>query len=123
MPLPPGWNDIPGARGCTPQSCNFRDHYTAFTRMNVQLYGLSTQSFDDQKEAVTRLELPYPLLSDSQLVFARALNLPTFQTENIQRIKRLILIAYDGTIRKFFYPVFPPDKHAEIVLDWLEQRV
>jgi peroxiredoxin len=123
VPLPNGWDEIPGARGCTPQSCAFRDHFVAFARLKTQVFGLSTQPTEYQQEAATRLALPYLLLSDEGLEFARVLNLPTFKAENIELIKRLTLIIQNGIIRQCFYPVFPPDKNAEEVINWLESHV
>ena len=113
---PDGWDQIPGARGCTPQSCSFHDHFGELTRLGVaQLYGLSTQNTAYQKEAATRLHLPF--LSDEKLTLTRALNLPTFSTE----LKRMALVIDDNTITKVFYPVFPPDKNAAEVIAWLQR--
>jgi peroxiredoxin len=118
--LPTGWNAIPGARGCTPQSCAFRDHYGALQRAGAaQVFGLSTQDSTYQREAVERLHLPFELLSDAGLGLARALNLPTFEVDGMTLIRRLTLILRDGEIAKVFYPVFPPDRNAGDVLDWL----
>jgi len=116
--LPKGWNEIPGARGCTPQSCAFRDHYQQLQALGVRVFGLSTQDTDYQREAVQRLHLPFELLSDSELAFTRALRLPTFQVEGMTLIKRLTLIIDGGRITKVFYPVFPPDKNAAEVIQW-----
>jgi peroxiredoxin len=122
-PSPAGWNEIPGARGCTPQSCAFRDHFEELKRAGAaQVYGLSTQSTADQREAVERLHLPFELLSDEKLDFARALKLPTFEVEGMTLIKRITLVARDGKIGKVFYPVCPPDRNAGDVLDWLRQN-
>lgn len=123
VPLPDGWDEIPGARGCTPQSCGYRDNYAALTRLKTQIFGLSTQATIYQQEAADRLHLPYALLSDEKLDFAYTMQLPTFQVDNMQLIKRLTLIAYDGVIRHCIYPVFPPDKNAEDVIDWLVSHV
>ncbi|HUF81318.1 MAG TPA: peroxiredoxin, partial [Burkholderiales bacterium] len=121
-PSPAGWNEIPGARGCTPQSCAFRDHYEELTRTGAaHVFGLSTQDTMDQKEAVERLHLPFELLSDSQRAFAQALKLPTFQVDGMTLIRRLTLITRDAVIEKVFYPVFPPDGNAQQVLAWLER--
>jgi peroxiredoxin len=118
--VPPGWNTIPGARGCTPQSCAFRDHYQELKRAGAsQVFGLSTQDTEYQREAAGRLHLPFELLSDERLAFAQALKLPTFEVAGMQLIKRLTLIARDGAIAKVFYPVFPPDRNAGDVLQWL----
>src|SRR5258706_10722499 len=118
--LPTGWNAIPGARGCTPQSCSFRDHYRELKTLGVsELFGLSTQDSAYQREAVERLHLPFELLSDENLEFARALKLPTFEVDGMTLIKRMALIVREGVIRKVFYPVFPPDKNANDVRAWL----
>lgn len=117
--VPEGWNEIPGARGCTPQSCAFRDHYKELRGLGARVFGLSTQSTEYQREAAERLHLPFPLLSDEQLNFAFALQLPTFAFDSATLTKRLTLIINDGRIMKVFYPVFPPDKNAQEVIDWL----
>jgi peroxiredoxin len=116
---PQGWNEIPGARGCTPQSCAFRDHHREIQARGAGLFGLSTQETDYQREAAERLHLPFELLSDARLAFTRALRLPTFEVESVTLIKRLTLIIRDGYIEKVFYPVFPPDTHPEEVIGWL----
>jgi len=119
--LPTGWDTIPGARGCTPQSCSFRDHFGELKRLGVaQLFGLSAQDTAYQQEAATRLHLPFPILSDEKLAFTRALRLPTFSVDGMTLIKRMALVIDDGTITKVFYPVFPPDKNAEEVITWLQ---
>jgi len=118
--VPTGWNAIPGARGCTPQSCAFRDHYQELRRLGVaELFGLSTQDTAYQQEAVDRLHLPFELLSDAKLKFTRALRLPMFEVDGMKLIKRITLIARDGKIVKVFYPVFPPDSNAGAVIKWL----
>lgn len=117
--LPTGWNAIPGARGCTPQSCAFRDHYQELRGLGVgNLFGLSTQDTAYQREAAERLHLPFELLSDEKLEFAKALKLPTFSVDSMTLIKRLTLILRDGVIEKVFYPVFPPDANAPEVVSW-----
>ncbi len=114
---PPGWDDIPGARGCTPQSCGFRDHFAELKALGVAaVYGLSTQDTDYQREAAARLHLPFPILSDAELKLARALDLPTFSTSGMTLLKRMALVIDDGAIVKAFYPVFPPDKNAAEVI-------
>ena len=118
---PPGWDDIPGARGCTPQSCGFRDHFGELKRLGVaQLYGLSTQDTAYQQEAATRLHLPFAILSDEAFALTKALKLPTFTTSGMTLLKRMALVIDDGAITKAFYPVFPPDKNAEEVIAWLQ---
>ena len=121
--LPDGWDSIPGARGCTPQSCAFRDHYSELKSLNTSVFGLSTQSTDYQKEARDRLHLPFELLSDSQHRLKEMLRLPTFKTSGMELYKRLTLIIENAGIRKVFYPVFPPDENAANVITWLRQRV
>lgn len=123
QPLPTGWDHIPGARGCTPQSCAFRDHYGELAGQGVSaLYGLSTQDTAYQREARDRLHLPFELLSDENLDFAKALRLPLFEVDGMTLIRRMTLIVQDGRIEHVFYPVFPPDRNAEEVLAWLKAR-
>ena len=120
VPLLDGWDAIPGARGCTPQSCSFRDHFAELKGLGVaQLYGLSTQDTDYQREAAERLKLPFPILSDATLALARAISLPSFSVAGMTLLKRMALVIEDGVIAKVFYPVFPPDKNAEEVIAWL----
>ena len=119
--LPPGWNEIPGARGCTPRSCSFRDHFGELKRLGVaQLYGLSTQDTAYQHEAATRLHLPFAILSDEKLALTKALRLPTFMVAGMTLLKRMALVIDDGKIGKVFYPVFPPDRSAAEVIAWLQ---
>jgi peroxiredoxin len=119
--MPTGWNAIPGARGCTPQSCSFRDHFNELRALGVkQLYGLSTQDSDYQREAVERLHLPFAILSDADLAFQRALRLPTFTVDGMVLLKRMALVIDDGVITNAFYPVFPPDRNAAEVIAWLQ---
>ena len=118
-PMPAGWDEIPGARGCTPQSLAFRDHYDKIRALHAELFGLSTQPPEAQSEIATRLKLPFALLSDADLAFARALRLPTLEVEGMTLIKRLTLMVNDGVIEKVFYPVFWPDQHADEVIVWL----
>jgi peroxiredoxin len=121
--LPEGWNAIPGARGCTPQSCGFRDHFADLKSLGVaHLYGLSTQNSGYQREAVERLHLPFAILSDADLKLGHAIKLPTFTTSGMTLFKRMALVIDDGAIVKVFYPVFPPDKNAEEVIAWLRSR-
>ena len=120
--LPDGWEQVPGARGCTPQSCSFRDHYQELQSLNSHVFGLSTQSTDYQQEAKERLHLPFEMLSDESLVLKKELNLPMMDPADVagmQLYKRLTLIAVDGKIEKVFYPVFPPDKNIDDVLEYL----
>jgi peroxiredoxin len=115
-----GWNEIPGARGCTPQSCAFRDHHAELRGLGAKVYGVSSQTSEDQKEAVQRLHLPFELLSDNLFELTSALRLPTFEYNSLRLIKRLTLIIEDGQIRKVFYPVFPPNENADNVIAWLQ---
>jgi len=121
--LPEGWDGIPGARGCTPQSCGFRDHHAELRELNAGIFGLSTQTTEYQREARDRLHLPFHLLSDSSLQLKQALRLPTFTAAGMELFKRLTLIVENSRIRKVFYPVFPPDRNADDVLVWLRKNV
>jgi peroxiredoxin len=116
------WDQTPGARGCTPQSCGFRDLYSEFTDLGFAVFGLSMQNSAVQKEIAQRNELPFPLLSDSEYLLTNALNLPTFMFEGERLIKRMALIVQDGRIQKVFYPVFPPDQNASEVLAWIKEN-
>ena len=121
--MPEGWDAIPGARGCTPQSCGFRDHFAELKRLGVtQLFGLSTQDTAYQSEVVTRLHLPFPILSDAQFALTRAIKLPTFTVEGVALLKRMAWVIDDGVMTKVFYPVFPPDKSAAEVIAWLSSH-
>jgi peroxiredoxin len=120
QPLVSDWDAIPGARGCTPESCAFRDHHAAIARLGTQVFGLSTQDTPYQREVVERLALPYPLLSDSSLALASALRLPTFEVAGQLLLRRLTLSIRDGVIEHVWYPVFPPDTHAGEVVRWLD---
>jgi peroxiredoxin len=118
---PDGWDQIPGARGCTPQSCSFRDHFGELKCLGVaQLYGISTQDTAYQREAATRLHLPFSVLSDEKLTLTKALKLPTFSVAGMTLLKRMALVIDGGKITKAFYPVFPPDKNAADVIAWLQ---
>jgi peroxiredoxin len=122
--LPTGWDGIPGARGCTPQSCGFRDHAADLTKLGVaHLFGLSAQDTAYQKEAAERLHLPFALLSDEKLAFTKAMKLPTFDVDGMRLIKRMAWVIDDGIITHVFYPVFPPDRNAENVVRWLQETV
>lgn len=116
------WDSIPGARGCTPQSCGFRDLYKEFLELGYKVYGLSIQSNIVQREFMKRNHIPFPILSDAEYSLTNKLNLPTFEFEGERLIKRLALIIEGGQIIKTFYPVFPPDKNAETVLGWLKSK-
>jgi peroxiredoxin len=120
--LPPNWDAIPGARGCTPQSCAFRDHHAEIAALGARVLGLSAQTTAYQAEVAERLGLPYALASDPLLTVADALGLPTFEAGGERLYKRLTFIARDGVIEKVFYPVFPPDRNAEEVVEWLTGR-
>ncbi len=121
--LPDGWDMIPGARGCTPQSCAFRDHFDDLQALGVAaVFGVSTQDTSYQSEAATCLHLPFPLLSDKDGALQAALNLPTQVVEGVTLLKRLTMILRDGVIAKVKYPVFPPDQDAQNVMDWLRQN-
>jgi len=120
--LPAGWDDIPGARGCTPETCGFRDHHKDLAKLHADVYGISTQSTVYQQEMVKRLEVPFEVLSDERMTFTHALKLPTFTVEGMTLMKRLTLVVRGNKIEKVFYPVFPPDKHAEEVIAWLRSH-
>ena len=121
--LPEGWDDIPGARGCTPETCGFRDHFAQLRAEGAdRVYGLSTQDLATQREVVDRLRLPYPLLADPEMKLGAALGLPTFEAGGVTRYSRLTLILVDDEIEHVFYPVFPPNAHAIEVLGWLSPR-
>ena len=119
-PLPAGWDDIPGARGCTPETCGFRNLHPDLTRLGVEVFGLSTQDTLYQQEMVKRLDVPFEVLSDEHLALARALRLPTLAVAGMTLLKRLTLIVRQGRIEHVFYPVFPPDIHAQKVIAWLK---
>lgn len=120
---PHGWDLVPGARGCTPQSCAFRDHYTELKSSGVnEVFGLSTQDTLYQKEVVERLHLPFPLLSDMKLILTRFLKLPTFYIDGMELIKRLTLFCIGGRIERVFYPVFPPNENPTEILQWWEKN-
>jgi peroxiredoxin len=116
------WDEIPGARGCTPQSCAFRDHHAELWALGAEVYGLSTQTSAYQQEMVARLHLPFPVLSDENLLLTRALRLPTLVVEGVTLLKRLTLIVREGRVEHVMYPVFPPDQNAGQVVSWLRQH-
>jgi peroxiredoxin len=120
---PEGWDMIPGARGCTPQSCSFRDHFEELRALGVDhLFGLSTQDLDYQRETAERLHLPFAILSDQHLKLTHAMNLPTFETSGMTLLKRFTLVIDNGVVEHVFYPVFPPDRSATDATEWLSQR-
>lgn len=118
---PPGWDAIPGARGCTPQSCAFRDHHGELRELGVRVAGLSAQTVDDQLEFAERNRMPFPVVADPDLQLGDALGLPTFEAGGHTLYRRVTLVAGDGAIVKVFYPVFPPDRNAADVLAWLRE--
>ncbi|MDD2833206.1 MAG: peroxiredoxin [Methylotenera sp.] len=120
--LPVGWDAIPGARGCTPQACDFSNHYQELRALNTVVYGLSSQSTAYQSELKNRLHLPFDLLSDCDFLLRNALNLPTFKVRELALYKRLTIVAELGVINKVFYPVFPPNQNAAQVIDWLKNQ-
>jgi peroxiredoxin len=122
QPLPTGWDEIPGARGCTPQSCAFRDSLAEFTRLGAAVVGISAQDPAEQREFAAREHIPFPLLSDSGLELVAALGLPTFEADGMTLYRRLTFVAEAGTVVRVFYPVFPPDRNAAEVLTWLARR-
>jgi peroxiredoxin len=121
-PSPAGWDDIPGARGCTPQSCAYRDSLAEFSSLGAAVVGISTQSAEEQQEFAEREHIPFPLLSDGELSLRDELRLPTFEAAGLTLYRRLTLVAEAGEIVKVFYPVFPPDRNAAKVLSWLSCR-
>lgn len=116
------WDLIPGARGCTPESCGFRDHHAELRALGADVYGLSTQDSDHQRELADRLGLPFAILSDARLELTSALRLPTLEVVGHTLLRRHTLVIADGRIEHVFYPVFPPDRHASEVLAWLRDR-
>jgi peroxiredoxin len=121
-PLPEGWNLIPGARGCSPQACGFRDHYEELAQLKADVFGCSTQTTEYQREMAGRLQLPFEILSDAEFRLCDGLRLPTFQVAGMRLLKRLTLIVRDSRIEHVFYPVFPPDESANRVLMWLRDH-
>jgi peroxiredoxin len=119
---PPGWDETPGARGCTPQSCAFRDLHGDLQALGVRVAGLSVQDLGDQREFAERNHMPFPVVSDPQRRLGSALGLPTFEIAGLTLYKRITLVAEDARIVKVFYPVFPPDANAGDVLRWLQSR-
>ena len=121
-PMAPGWDDIPGARGCTPQSCAFRDHHAELRALGAEVAGLSAQTLDDQREFAERNRMPFPVIADPERRLGAALGLPTFEAEGTTLYKRVTLVFEAGGITKVFYPVFPPDRNAADVFAWLAGR-
>jgi peroxiredoxin len=121
-PLPPGWDETPGARGCTPQSCAFRDAHGDLAALGARVAGLSAQGLDDQLEFAERNAMPFPVVADPERQLGAALRLPTFEIAGLTLYKRLTLVAETARIVKVFYPVFPPDENAGQVLAWLRRR-
>jgi peroxiredoxin len=119
-PLPKGWDLIPGARGCTPQTCGFRDHHQELKDRKAEVFGFSTQTTGYQQEMANRLHLPFEVLSDFEFKVCDALRLPTFEVEGLRLVKRLTMIVRDNKIEHVFYPVFPPDESANQVINWLD---
>ena len=119
-PAPTGWDVFPGARGCTPQACNFRDHYQELSDLRADVFGLSTQTTAYQAEMAERLHLPFPVLSDEHFEFTNALGLPTFDADGMRLLKRLTMIVRGSRIEAVFYPVLQPEQSAEAVVAWLK---
>ncbi len=118
-PLPQGWDRIPGARGCTPQACGFRDHHQELSELKADVFGLSTQTTEYQREMADRVHLPFQILSDAEFKLCDALHLPTFEVDGMRLVKRLTLIVRARRIEHLFYPVFPPNESADQVMRWL----
>jgi peroxiredoxin len=121
--LPDGWDQIPGARGCTPQSCSFRDHYQELQALNAAVLGLSVQTTEYQKEMAERLHLPFPIVSDVNYQFQKALNMPTFVAAGVILLKRVTLIVNNGVIEAVHYPIFPSDSDPAWVINYLKQKI
>src|SRR5580704_12716427 len=121
-PLPEGWDAIPGARGCTPQTCSFRDHHQDLSRLRAEVFGISTQTTEYQREMADRLQLPFEILSDDKFELCDALRLPSFEVDGMRLIKRVTLIVRDRRIEHVFYPVFPPNESADQVIRWLQDH-
>ena len=119
VPLPEGWDEIPGARGCTPQSCSFRDHHSELSALGADVFGLSTQDNEYQKEMAERLHLPFLVLSDVNFQFCEAMKLPTFEVDGMRLVKRVTMIAENNIVVKVHYPIFPSDTDATWVIEQL----
>lgn len=122
VPLPSDWDAIPGARGCTVEALSFKDHRTEMAELGADVFGLSTQDTAYQQEMVDRLHLPFAVLSDAKLELTRAMRLPTMEVNGMTLLKRLTVVVRDGAVEQVFYPVFPPDAAASVVVEWLRQR-
>jgi peroxiredoxin len=120
-PVPVDWDEIPGARGCTPQSCGFRDLYKEFRAHGYQVFGVSTQTTEYQREFAERMRIPFEILSDSEFKLTTAMKLPTFEFSGMRLLKRMAWVCEDSHVKKVFYPVFPPDENAVNVLKWLDR--
>ena len=121
-PTPASWDAIPGARGCTPQSCAFRDHAAELAELRARVAGLSVQTLEDQVELAEREHIPFPVIADPERKLGAALDLPTFEFEGLELYKRVTLILEAAHVSKVFYPVFPPDRNAAEVVSWLRGR-
>jgi peroxiredoxin len=121
-PLPEGWDLIPGARGCTPQTCGFRDRYQELSNLGIEVLGCSTQTTEYHREMTTRLMVPFEVLSDAEFQLCDSLRLPTFEVEGVRLLKRLTLVIRQGRIEHVFYPVFPPNESVEEVLRWFKRQ-
>ena len=122
VPLPEGWDEIPGARGCTPQSCSFRDHHAELSELGAEVFGMSTQTYEYQQEMAERLHLSFQVISDSNLEFCRAMKIPTFSVDGNTLMKRVTMISYSGSIEAVHYPVFPSDSDPKWVIQYLSNR-
>ena len=120
-PIPEGWDLIPGARGCTPQSCGYNDLLNEFKSLGVEVFGVSSQTTAFQKEFVSRMRINFEILSDCKFELTKHLRLPTFEYAGDELIRRMALYLHQGVIKKVFYPVFPPDQNARVVLNWLRK--
>ena len=123
IPLPEGWDEIPGARGCTPQSCSFRDHHSELSALGADVFGLSAQNTEYQREMVERLHLPFLVLSDANFKFCELMRLPTFEVSGMRLLKRVTMIAENNTVMKVHYPIFPSDSDAPWVIEQLSHVV
>ena len=123
VPLPPGWDEIPGARGCTPQNLAYRDHHTELSELGAQVFGLSTQATAYQQEMAERLHLPFAVLSDEDMALTNAMRLPTFHTAGMHLLKRLTLIIHDQQVKAVKYPIFPSNSDAAWAVNWLRSAV